>query len=109
TGERRRGRPRVPNELFKRLVAIRTGGATERCHGIRHHGSYSVAQHTWGVLCLLYVLWPEDFARLAPAVMFHDVPEAWVGDIPAPTKKYNSSVKRACDEMEAFIFERLAL
>lgn len=99
----------MPSEQFKRLVAIRTGGGTERCHGIRHQGSYSVSQHTWGVLALLYVLWPEDFLRLAAVAMFHDVPEAWVGDIPAPTKKYSRAVKEACDKMEIKIFRRLKL
>ncbi len=94
---------------LQRLVAIRTGGATERCHGIRHHGSYSVAAHTWGVLALLYQLWPGDFGRLAAVVLFHDVPEAWMGDIPAPTKRYSLAVKAACDDMEYAIFKRLEL
>lgn len=94
---------------LERIIAIRTGGDTERCHGVRHQGSYSVAHHTWGVLALLYVLWPDDFPRLAAAALFHDVPEAWVGDIPAPTKKYNSAVKTACDDMERRIFARLNL
>lgn len=97
------------NVDFKRLVAIRTGGATERCHSIRHHGSYSVSQHTWGMMCLLYVLWPEDYPRLAAVAMFHDVPEAWVGDIPAPTKRYSKEVKQACDKLEVSIFRRLQL
>lgn len=99
----------MTEETFKRVVSIRTGGATERCHGIRHQGSYSVSQHTWGAMALLYVLWPEDFARLSPVMMFHDVPEAWVGDIPAPTKRYSKAVKEACDRLEIKIFRRLKL
>lgn len=94
---------------FQRLVAARTGGATERCHGIRHSGSYPVSAHTWNVLVLLWLLWPEDFGRLSVPVMFHDVPEAWVGDIPAPTKRYNPAIKEACAEMEARIMRRLQL
>lgn len=94
---------------YERLIAIRTGGSTERCHGVMHQGSYSVAAHTWGVLALLYVLWPDDWARIGPAAMFHDVPEAWVGDIPAPTKRYSAAVKVACNHMEALIFARLRL
>jgi len=95
---------------LERVIAIRTGGGTERAHGIRHHGSYSVASHTWGVLTLVYVLWgPEFFARVAAAVTFHDVPEAWVGDIPAPTKRYNMSVKLAVDQMDQAVLKRLDL
>jgi 5'-deoxynucleotidase YfbR-like HD superfamily hydrolase len=92
-----------------RLMALRTGGGTERCHGIRHAGSYSVAAHTWGVLALLHQLWPEDFGRLAAVVTFHDLPEAWIGDIPAPTKRYNAAVKAACDAMDRKILDRLGL
>lgn len=94
---------------LRRLVAIRTGGATERCHGIRHHGSYSVAAHTWGVLALLYVLWPEDLPRLAAVILFDDVPEGWVGDVPAPTKRYNPAVKAACDDMDHKVLDLLQL
>ena len=50
---------------LERITAIRTGGGVERCHGVRHQGSYSNAAHTWGVLVLLQVLWPNDFPRLA--------------------------------------------
>lgn len=32
---------------------------------------------------LMLILWPEDFPRLAAACLTHDVPEQWVGDIPA--------------------------
>jgi 5'-deoxynucleotidase YfbR-like HD superfamily hydrolase len=94
---------------LERVVALRTGGATERCHGIRHHGSYSVAAHTWGVLALLWELWPDEFARLAPTVMFHDVPEAWVGDVPAPVKRYMPRVKADLGELEDRVMARLGL
>jgi hypothetical protein len=96
-------------EQFKRVVAVRTGGGVRRCHGIRHDGEYRVDSHTWGVMVILYELWPGDFARIAPYAMFHDVPEAWVGDIPAPTKKYDPSVKAATDRMERAIMQRLRL
>lgn len=95
--------------LFERLVAIRTGGGVERCHGIRHQGSYSNAAHSWGVAMLMYLLWPQDFARLAIYCLVHDVPEAWVGDIPATTKKFSLQIKTACEELDAAILTRLAL
>jgi 5'-deoxynucleotidase YfbR-like HD superfamily hydrolase len=68
-----------------------------------------VAAHTWGVLALLHELWPEDFPRVAATVLYHDVPEAWIGDIPAPTKRYDQSVKEACDSLEKKILSRLDL
>lgn len=94
---------------FERLMSIRIGGGTERCHGIRHYGSYSNAAHSWGVAVIMLVLWPADFGRLAVYCIVHDVPEAWVGDIPAPTKKYCPEIKVASARMESQIFTRLSL
>ena len=88
---------------LERIVAARTGGGVRRCHGIRHRGEYRVDGHSWSVMVIIYVLWPEHFAYLAPYAMVHDVPEAWVGDIPAPTKRYSKPVKDAVQIMESQI------
>lgn len=95
--------------VLERLVGIRTGGGVERCHGIRHTGSYSNASHSWGVAVLMLLLWPEDFARLAVYCLTHDVPEAWVGDIPAPTKRYCPSVREEVSLLENRILKQLRL
>lgn len=94
---------------FERLMEIRTGGSVERCHGIVHQGSYSNAMHSWGVSMLMLLLWPQDFARLAVYCLTHDVPEAWVGDIPAPTKRYCGSLKIEVGVMESRLLRRLEL
>ena len=95
--------------ILRRVVDIRTGGDVKRCHGIRYDGSYTVAQHTWGALVLLLVLFPEYYDRLSRYLLCHDVPEAWIGDVPAPTKRFSRAVKTACDEMEEKIFRRLEM
>jgi hypothetical protein len=89
---------------FKRLlsdiVQTRAGGAVERCHGIRHQGSYSNAAHTWGVLVLLQKLYPEDFAIIAPYALYHDVPEFVFGDVPAPTMRHVPGLREQLGEYE---------
>ncbi len=75
-------------EKFDRIRQTRAGGAVQRCHGMRHNGSYSNAEHTWGVLVLLQHLYPDQFAEIAPYALAHDVPEFIFGDIPAPTMRY---------------------
>ena len=95
--------------LAERLIAMRTGGTVERCHGVLHYGSYSVAAHSWGVAVLMLLLWPDDFPRLAIHCVVHDIPEAWVGDIPATTKKFGKGIKAECDRLESAIFNRLML
>lgn len=96
------------NKELARIREIRMGGAVERCHTVRHIGSYSNAAHSWGVAVLLYVLWPEDFHRLAPYCIFHDVPEGWVGDVPAHIKKINP-IKFNFAELESKVLDRLNL
>lgn len=56
---------------------------------------------------MLWQIWPKDFPRLAAHTLHHDVPEAWVGDVPAPTKRYNKAVRDALHEMEATVHEWL--
>lgn len=87
-------------ETAKDVIQSRCGGAVERCHGIRHQGSYSNAAHSWGVAMLMWYLWPEDFPRLGIYCLTHDVPEAWVGDVPAPTCRYVPDLKPNLAKLE---------
>lgn len=79
---------------FTRIMAMREGGAVERCHTIPHLGEYSNAKHSFNATCLLMVLNPECSKELMQAVMLHDIPERWLGDLPAPAKWYNESLNR---------------
>jgi len=85
----------------ERVVRTRMGGKVERCHGIPHVGSYNVAAHSWGVAMLLAELWPADFQRLALVALSHDVPEAWVGDIPAPVMRWLPGFAEKIGSLEA--------
>ena len=82
------------------IIQGRAGGKTERCHGIPHQGSYSVAAHSWGVALLMFQLWPEDFPRLAIYCLTHDNPEFWAGDIPSPTIRYVPGLKASLGSIE---------
>jgi hypothetical protein len=96
-------------KLAESVVQSRSGGKVERCHGLPHHGTYSNAAHQWGVAMLMHYLWPDDFPRLALVCLSHDVPEAWVGDIPAPTCRYMPGLKEGLNEAEGNINEDLLL
>lgn len=97
-----------PLTLVERIVQIRAGGRVERCHGVPHSTSYSNAAHSWGVAMLMHAIWPGDFPRLALHCLAHDVPEAWVGDIPAPTKRY-ANIKAQVEELEDRVQLQLGL
>lgn len=98
-----------PHNIAHFIVQSRAGGRTERCHNIPHHGSYNVAAHSWGVAMLLYYIWPEDFPRLVIYCLAHDVPEAWVGDIPSPTLTYTPGLKSSIEQLEIAILHKIGL
>jgi 5'-deoxynucleotidase YfbR-like HD superfamily hydrolase len=70
---------------LQRILQARAGGAVQRCHIVRHSGSYSNAEHSWGVAMLLLQLFP-DRTDLLPAALSHDVPETLWGDTPTTVK-----------------------
>lgn len=90
------------------ILQQRLGGKVERCHNIPHHGSYSVAAHTWGCAMLLLALWP-DRIWLLPRILAHDVAEGWVGDVPAPTCRYVPGVRDNLNKVEGKLLEALGL
>lgn len=96
-------------DLKERVLLSRLGGKVERCHIIPHERPYNNAAHSWGVAMLMLQLFPEDFPRLAAYCICHDVPEAWVGDVPAHTKHRAPAIAEALREMESGIFTRLQL
>jgi hypothetical protein len=96
------------DQLAERLLDSHAAGAVERCHGIRHHGSYPVSSHSWGVAMLIWYIWPERFLTLVVHALAHDIPELWTGDIPSPTIR-ELRVDEKIAEMETAIFTRLRL
>jgi len=82
-------------KTINKVRAIREGGNTERAHTIPHHGSYSIAEHGWGVATLLAVLHPDPSRHLILAGMWHDVHERWTGDTPGSIKWSFSNILKA--------------
>ncbi len=83
--------PKKPAEhddwiLYSNILQSRAGGAVQRCHTIRHQGSYSVAEHSWGAAMLLWYLYPSEAKRLVFFILAHDVPEGLTGDVPSTAK-----------------------
>lgn len=78
----------------------RDGSAVERCHALRHIGSYTVGQHCHDMLSLLYALWPDPPPNLVKAVHFHDTHETVTGDLPANMKWGSSRLGAAYAEEE---------
>lgn len=97
------------NKQLLRVLAVREGGAVERCHGTPHIGSYSVGSHSFGALSLVLLLHPNPSVNLIKAVAWHDVAERWLGDVPSPVKHNNPELKRVYELIEASHLKALNL
>lgn len=96
-------------DIITKWLGSRRGGRVERCHGVPHHGSYSNAAHQWGVAMLMWYIWPEHYHRLSIYCLTHDLPEAWVGDIPAPILRYCPEIRPAIHPIESLISASLGV
>ncbi len=93
----------------QRVKLTRQGFRVKRCHTIPHNGWYSVGHHTCCMMALAYEIFPNDFADLAPYILGHDVPEAWIGDVPAPPKRYSREINKIFTGLEDMINSELHL
>lgn len=77
--------------LHKRL----RGGYVMRYHTTPEVGAgQNVGEHTWRACVIIHTLWPDISRDALLHMMYHDVAEAELGDLPAPTKwKYEGLAK----------------
>ena len=70
------------------LQNIFESGRTVRYHSNpkMNHLGQTVADHTWGMIAMLFYLHPNPTPELIGYITFHDSEERWVGDIPYPVK-----------------------
>lgn len=69
----------------ERVKFIREAADVERIHTIRRIGEYCVGKHSFNMLAMLRLLWPEAPLSLVWAIVEHDIPERVIGDIPSPS------------------------
>lgn len=91
------------------VQALREASRVERSHTTPHHGSYTVGQHSFDMLTLLIALYPDCRKELMLAVMFHDLPERWTGDIPHPAKQSDGEFGKRLAKIEARVAKSLGM
>ena len=75
------------NENLSRLYNRLKGGHVTRYHTRPELGDgQNVAAHTWRALVILQTLYPDASKNCILHLLYHDVAEAEVGDVPATTK-----------------------
>jgi hypothetical protein len=88
---------------------LREASHVERSHTMPHHGSYTVGQHSFDMLTLLLMLYPDCRRELMLAVMFHDVAERWTGDVPHTAKESDGEFGKRLAIVEARVMKALGL
>lgn len=78
----------------------RWGGNVRRYHTWPTIQEQSVASHSWNVVRLLLVLWPDAPQPVLVAALLHDVGEVEAGDPPYPSKRDYPELKIGHDRAE---------
>lgn len=91
-----------PRPIDNAVHALREASHVTRCHTIPHHGTYTVGQHSFDMLTLLFLLYPGGAPSLAlvKAVVYHDFAERWTGDVPAAAKLSDGNLAKRIDLTE---------
>ena len=74
-------------EVSKALQFLWDGGQVKRYHTRSVLKEQTVAEHTFGVLSILFIICEEVGPALFQAALTHDVAEATTGDVPAHTRR----------------------
>ena len=90
---------------FQKIKFAREAAAVDRCHTAIKIGHYDVGLHTYNMLSILRVLWPDAPVRLIWAIHAHDIPERLTGDIPAPSKWFGVVDRNELEKLEDQILD----
>lgn len=95
------------------IQTARASGCVNRCHTHSIHGVYTVAQHSWQIITLGWMLMPKDLFTVdfIMHAQLHDSAELILGDLPAPAKwrfpELSAAFKKAEAEIEVDMFRGL--
>lgn len=78
----------------------RDAADTLRYHTQRTLRSQTVGAHSFNMLMLIQLVAPDSRKEVLQAIMFHDLPEKFTGDMPAPIKRASPALKVLMDELE---------
>lgn len=84
--------------MSEKLNIVRTGGAVKRYHTAATLGTQNVAEHSFRVALICYIINPNSSRELILHALAHDLSEGITGDIPAPAKRVLKTAELA--EME---------
>lgn len=85
----------------------RDAGRIRRMHTYpKPHDPYTVSQHCYNAVTLLFLLHPSPSSDLIKTVLWHDSAELMLGDVPAPAKATNPALAEAYEAAEQDVERR---
>jgi len=94
---------------IRRFEMMRNAARTRRCHTQMVLHQQTIGEHTFSALAILDLVAPDCSKNVWRALLYHDMPEAQTGDVPAPAKWENPKLENALKMVEARIFRELGL
>lgn len=101
--------------ITTQVLRTREGGNVRRCHTVPWIGHYDVAQHTFGMLMLLDLLYQKpdplggasyNYVELQQYILWHDVHERWTGDVPAGLRFFKPDIRKTFKLAEKEVQEK---
>lgn len=94
-------------DTVNRVLAAREAGHVLRAHAVPHHGTYSIAVHSYHAVSLLLILHPNPTIPLIRTMLWHDGAERWLGDLPSTGKAMEPELKEVYERAEDRMLKRI--
>lgn len=94
---------------IKKLKDQLEGARVMRCHTADYHGRYDVGQHSFAMLLVYCALHPNPQQQTMMAIMYHDLHERYIGDIPATTLLGNRTIAKEVEVVEQRIRQKMGI
>ncbi len=98
-------------KVLDKILVFREAGAVRRSHTFPYIGEYNIAMHCYNCVSMLFVLYDvyPTPPHLIKAMLWHDTPERWSGDVPSPAKMSSPLLKKFLDDLEERVLRKIGI
>lgn len=90
--------------IMDRLTTLYNAGDVQRLHTVRTLHPHSVAEHVYGSMAIAVELCKlnqvPSVGLILQVLLYHDAPEVYTGDVPAPVKRESRELAHGLEMME---------
>lgn len=93
------------SSVANKIKFAREGAGVERVHSTRGLRPYPVGTHSFNMVNMLLIIWPEAPRKLIIACLHHDIPERLTGDMPSFAKRFGVQNTEVQEQIEHHVLE----